>query len=1435
MRFFLLIFIFLCSFSHSRQVEDFYGILGLSKNASQEDIRKAYIRLAKENHPDQNPGQDKAERMKKINEAYDTLKDPLKRKRYNEFGSEEWAQAQDSSKGFSGGFGDFSDLWTQKPSSSQSQTVYSEKAFYLFRSLLEKIVILNTVYQGRSLLRLDFIEKIKRQSETNLRALLKDLGFSSISKASRQRILNNLYHESSAQIINNLLKSIKESKNISLSSSLSTFAPGGEMTLYEAFVKFVSHIEERYFIQDITAKERKAVEIFHRFSFFSQSKKDFSDGKKRYEDLLIQKLNGSKLSRGESLELKAFERQNRKDLRLFRKMLSALGLPGAVHNDFLLRSYLDSLKQSLFDSRVSQTKAIGFKPKSDIYGEIYIRDKDIIEALRKVKTHFDNQHYQNLDSMRRAFKAGHLIKSFPGQFTGFAMVVGASIFRQAMTDPLFYGVEKNPGALDHQMEALLTSSGLLSFYIFISVAQKTHYHLYGLGRFMDGKSLKTSWGQKDFNGKWLRAMAPGVSLGAGFFVSSLFDEILQDPHLKDCAKQLYSKNYNHRGPCEKFYIDWVSSDKWKHYMVDIATLISAGSLSHKLLNSALALLRKTAVGSSFLLKAGKFIGLRASGLVGFVFNLYGFMEIHKILDEWIGQPVKEHLTASGVKNHLIELKAYLEKDLYNLSFYSNLSGETQGAHSAFKEKITNAEDKIKAIGYKFKHWIDVRGRHYNQSAQLWIQKINKLFAPYKNSLESLKRIFILSRFNYSLEISSEEKGFPWDSEREINKDTLWGWNQLNKGASFSFSSFYQNKRLLKNGYCHLEEIEDLKLWKSFCEGSSVPAESEMALFYETAYLILNKLEKVSYERELIGESNFMLFVGKSFDEMFSPYSDYSLKKLSYDEKFQLARVLMRVGLNGDQSFFSDSEIYSLRLAHCASFFPQHETERDSKELYNLCLNPDQRLPQQPSSGEVDKAFLNAFEERLKLKISNKLLSAGLYLLKDLMDELKNGYDVSKIWPRQVPADFSPPVITSSSVFESVLPLAQLLEVYKKGEKFFALLLEAQKEKSPYQMIKDLSCGGSQTEDSSLALPLFFEGWSLYNGDSDQWESQTKVCEKFDRSHHFSNRKLDRFHGILFDRPAQSRGKSYENLYLAMEGALKADYSSSQDLARDFKSLSQNQIDSLAEKIASSLESLTNNYYKNLVNKNSSFAPRGSLEAFESYYSAGRILFDIRSFTGGLKGLEISLFQVNYWMNTLKQLLIMGDRGKEEEFKALNHVFSNWNGFSPEAFEKAQKEILQLLQSYHDSYQRERGPYLIFPKQDLLKAINDRFEQNGSALYKKEPKSAEDFSPPVITGSFTEESYPSSFTLLMEEYPDSPLPVFMESDRLLSHILAHSVPVWNNKMKISSLNSNITARFENDWDKLIHTVFYELNQSLRGFFSQMDYLRIKDSFENEMAL
>lgn len=149
--------------------KNYYSILGLSKDASSEDIKKAYKRLAKEYHPDMVAESDKAtaeKRFKEINEAYQVLSDPQKKEMYDRFGSTSGFSSTGGSKAGGQGFyqnGPFSHTY----STSSGESPFGDfdpfdvfENFFGFRGFSQN----RAPQKGKNLayeMRIDFADAVK--------------------------------------------------------------------------------------------------------------------------------------------------------------------------------------------------------------------------------------------------------------------------------------------------------------------------------------------------------------------------------------------------------------------------------------------------------------------------------------------------------------------------------------------------------------------------------------------------------------------------------------------------------------------------------------------------------------------------------------------------------------------------------------------------------------------------------------------------------------------------------------------------------------------------------------------------------------------------------------------------------------------------------------------------------------------------------------------------------------------------------------------------------------------------------------------------------------------------------------------------------------------------------------------------------------------------
>ena len=534
------------------------------------------------------------------------------------------------------------------------------------------------------------------------------------------------------------------------------------------------------------------------------------------------------------------------------------------------------------------------------------------------------------------------------------------------------------------------------------------------------------------------------------------------------------------------------------------------------------------------------------------------------------------------------------------------------------------------------------------------------------------------------------------------------------------------------------------------------------------------------------------------------------------------------------SYFDPNLVQEWQVKICRQWFPDHEADQDTAFLYGMCLNQFDTFQKQAESycSEFEKHSVE-YENcsrlfrfnTLSTQASLKLLSAGVYLSKQIRNPVSN---------------------------KRMKQLDDLLAVHKKGERYFAqtqIVLDRLKStlsseefeaatselslySRPYVFTRNFLCRSPIDPERNryFIAPQVFTQTSLliYDFSLKKFVSLQAVCERFSEEYEFSKMKKQQFHEILFQRPVIYRKTSYENLYLAMEDILNQNYSSSKELTQDYKSRSQDQLDAVERLLKEDMEALINNYYKNMINTDSEVHADSSLKDFSSFYHPQKILFDVDSFSGGLKGLEISIFQVNYWLNNLKYLLQLGDNTfvtKIDEREESRRISINRKelyireGFDQDAFERMRREVLSLLQSYHDSYLQKTGPYLTIADERLLADLNFLFNSEGRHGLKSEYQ----------TGS--------RLLILQEKYFSghffSGSPVLIPSDIVLSHILEFSIPNWNNPGTITNLQSN-PPLVKKDWEPIVHSVLFELNRSLNHFFSYLQSLQLKDTFEKQLS-
>ena len=1358
----------------------FYQRLGVPKTASQPEIKTAYRGLAKKFHPDTNKtnSQLAGTIFQLINEAYETLKDAKKRESYDRFGNSAREYSQTA----------------QDPQTAQNP-------------------------------------------QTNTRDFF-------------QQTFKDIFNERQNSPVQNT--------------------------------------------EELKPYESRAVKLFYQFSFFKKDTSSFLEGENRYLNLLKKKQNNSLLTKQEKAELNRYRVQNLKDLELFKRILSSMGLSAQALPAVFFESYLDGLKNEWHDRNRSKgllAELSGPRKGSTSAATPLLSEIEVRKALTLIKSHFDTSHFEGLKKGSNPFNKNFL-KSFPAQFLVFHLALGSSIYLHALYDKQISGYEKHPEELNQVMQQSLTGSGMLSFAIFVAMMQQVHYRVYGFGRFMDGKTVLG----KHFNGKLARSLAPSLGLGMGFFTSTVVSDLWHDPYFSSCLREQFKDNEgdnsasdDYMSACGHLYLNWKAGEKWKIYAVDIVSILGSSIISHKLISSLFKYLNRTMIGYNALILLGKKLGPQVIRGGNFFINLLAFLEVHTLLENWAGEPIKKQLISEGVEDDLSDisglinaikvvpnqfwkLQAVSQNNINSEETISNLSGNPE-------VWVTKSlKNLISRLGHRFKLWNDEVNKHYQNSYHLWLKKLNSSLIDYESSLPVLKNLFLLSQFDYNkewnddltLETFYEEQEFSEEKELFLEKLGFF----LNKNTSsyfFKNDILADNKDLYKQKYCDIvsaesnrSELTELTAWKKLCGGGDEFID-KLKMLKETSWIIFSKLKQMDLQKadEIKAEN----YISLDKNEIFSSKPEFSIPSYRSApnmsehifKRAALAKQMIKTGLKEDPlSGFDSFQMDYLKKQKAIEYFS------DNEELSKYFLQPSYYSEQikgyctseYPDRIEICQIFFKTSgEANIKADISLKFLTAGMYLLQGIMSDVTSSDFMSFF--TSVP--FRVRLLVSQLL--NIEDLIGLFEVYKKGERSFrefikfiesvesaknsfknlmntpliSFLAENSIAGNPYFVLYNLVCGAEKSGGGdSFSIPQLSdfseagEKIKIYNFESNAFVSLNSVCKTF-----YINEQED-IHDLLFDRPTVykeggSDEKNYENLYLVLEQVIRTSYNKFNDLMSAYHDLSKDQLDNISKDINHDLSLLINQFYKQTIDKDFNISyikdKQNLVKGDEgdqndsahqiinqdllNYYDENKVYFNwcvlAKDLTKGLsqalfekceegfKKLTASIFQVNYFLKTFKELLIKGQEIKvcdnDEDDKdnsngqcqTLNKRFLNVNRI--EGFDQMRSKLITSLQIIHDCYKDNQST-------EECKISEKEFE----SLFSK-----------VIF-------YVYSSTCNKD------------GRKCDSRWITHLLMIQQNQVKVDSR-----------WEKLIYSVLFEINKSLKSFFIQLQPLHIKDEFNKEISL
>ena len=1109
-----------------------------------------------------------------------------------------------------------------------------------------------------------------------------------------------------------------------------------------------------------------------------------------------EKLTGAELAAIRSIHtILAAREVGTKEIRSFRVVLEHLRVPPEFHHNEFIRAYLiNELRVELSQKYYREG------------GNVKVTDKHTARAtLSKIKTQFEGWHY---DLLKDQANYKNVIRGFTIQYGLFHAAMGAVMYMDYMKDYVQYKSHKNPIPLESFMASLSLEGGV-SFGIFLQMAQFTQYRVYKLGR---------KWNINFRNHNLLQLASGPLGMTSGYLLSQILYDIYGDlmkEELGECAKALMKKENTDNQfitSCEASALKW--NEKFKEYGPDIVILLGSAWGSLKLMKWLTLSLRYFYWPDKILTVLSSFFGRAATYAAGGI-SIGLFVGLSLILDNLdFVEEQKERLFLSDLKEHIALLKrAFLQGALLPIDIqrlrdnygkmktthgesenYSKLQTENAGILKRLDKYIwSKLVKRTKKMDFQFSKWNEVKGRKSGQAYGLWTLQTDKLLSSQEMSKSLLKELYSLShksefgpvnkyfdeiirKRNTALEVlTTEYTGTNADQIIAVCNDSGSVFEGI-EALSLKYNTdkdpdlfIVKVEAICENSRQALREAEYTFFFFSlekiqtpeFAAGAKYICERYRGYMQElwnglcTSLLERNEINIVESDKEpfetetkeliaaILNSSDFDIldempignpadYINWEPDGLLSFDEFTSVNALSPIEKLALARRLLSpsdpvlpedriktqwVERLCDTKYFSGS-VTAFKCPQIVS------AQEHSKEWTSWSDNPS-----------FIKAQVESIAHFVDLLLIEKTKAVGFYLLNDALSQLSQSTGlggVSYIHPSYQDNYFD---LNWEMMFQAV---TNLIDVPKKGESLFNQVVIVNDESGDpgsadklfNKLFYNLICGTDTGEISEgfFIPPKIFDGMQA-------------LCFGLLEGGPAA------FRDNLFNKPVVLDQKTYENAYLALEGVVRETFTNEEGLLDFFDTRARPLSKEVQESIIQDFENITENFLKNnLVNKEA----RGVISCQDILNR-----YNIQM-AQDFKGLEIPLFEVNYWINQLQIL-------KDLDIEA---------NVNKEGQNQIHCEVLELLKRYHDNYARDKGEQPIrftFPDKLLLVELVEEERQE------KQSQGAPDLTKMSLMGRVQDST--------VRQMPYSTNLVYVEKEFVLYSLLEEFFPEFNDTVSV----------------------------------------------------